>query len=275
MSHPTQGLRQPVLFLGHGSPMNVIEDTPFRVAWQELGTEFGAQGRWPKPKAILCISAHWTTPGWCLTGMDAPRTIHDFGGFPRELFEQQYPAPGDADLAANWAQRLHQPHDQSPVKIDLDQWGLDHGCWGVLKPMFPQADIPVIQLSIDVHQPGSMHLALGRQLAPLREEGVLIVASGNLVHNLMVRQPQASEQEAFEWAVMFDNWVCQHLASGDVERLARPEELGALYQKANPTPEHYLPFLYAVGARRDDEPLVTFNDAWQMGSIGMRSFIWG
>ncbi len=255
--------------------MNVIEDNPFRTAWQGLGEEFGPQGRWPKPQAILCVSAHWNTRGWFLTGMESPKTIHDFGGFPDELFEQHYPAPGNPKLAADWAQRLRQPHDQSPLQIDLDQWGLDHGCWGVLKPMFPQADIAVIQLSIDIHQPAGLHLALGRQLAALRDEGVLIVASGNLVHNLMVRQPNASEQEAFEWAMVFDDWVCQHLGSGDIERLARPEELGALYQKANPTPEHYLPFLYALGARLDGEPLVTFNDAWQMGSIGMRSFIWG
>jgi 4,5-DOPA dioxygenase extradiol len=275
MSNPSPVIRQPVFFLGHGSPMNAIEDNPYRSAWQGLGQEFGPQGRWPKPRAVLCVSAHWTTRGWSLTGMAQPRTLHDFGGFPPALFEQQYPAPGDPALAAALALRLRQPHDQSPLQLDLDQWGLDHGCWGVLKPMFPQADIAVLQLSIDVHQAGAMHLALGRQLAALRDEGVLIVASGNLVHNLTLRQSQASDQESFEWAMVFDDWVCQHLAGGDAEQLARPESLGALYLKAHPTPEHYLPFLYAVGARRDDEPLVTFNEGWQMASIGMRSFIWG
>jgi len=255
--------------------MNVIEDNPFRTAWQGLGEEFGPQGRWPKPRAILCISAHWNTQGWHITGMAQPRTIHDFGGFPQALFDQQYPAPGAPDLARALAQALQAPDDLGPVLVDTAQWGLDHGCWGVLKPMFPQADIPVLQLSIDVQQPGRHHLAMGRQLAAWRDEGLLIVASGNLVHNLMLRQPQASEQEAYEWAMVFDDWVCQHLAGGDVEQLAQPESLGPLYLKAQPTPEHYWPFLYALGARRDDEPLVTFNDSWQMASIGMRSFIWG
>ena len=166
--------------------MNVIEDNPFRTAWQGLGEEFGPQGRWPKPQAILCVSAHWNTRGWFLTGMESPKTIHDFGGFPDELFEQHYPAPGNPKLAADWAQRLRQPHDQSPLQIDLDQWGLDHGCWGVLKPMFPQADIAVIQLSIDIHQPAGLHLALGRQLAALRDEGVLILGTGNITHNMRI-----------------------------------------------------------------------------------------
>ncbi len=274
MTDSNTTLRQPVIFVGHGSPMNVVEDNDFRAAWQGLGTEFGTQARWPRPKAILCISAHWVTEGWWLTAMAQPRTIHDFGGFPQVLFEQQYPAPGAPELALSWSQTLRQAHDQSPLGLDTD-WGLDHGCWGVLKPMFPQADIPVLQLSIDLSRPGPEHLAMGRQLRALREQGVLIVASGNIVHNLSVRNAQATEQEAYEWALVFDQWVCESLASGDVDRLARFESLGALMQKAHPSIEHYLPLLYAVGARDADEPVVTFNDAWQMASIDMRSFIWG
>ena len=152
----------PVLFVGHGSPMNVIEDSPYRRAWQSLGAQFGV--RWAKPKLILCISAHWITQGWWLTGMDQPKTIHDFGGFPQELFEQQYPAPGAPEWAAHTAQQLRQPHSGEPVGVDLTAWGLDHGAWGVLKPMFPAADIPVVQLSMDYHRPPAEHFALGQQL---------------------------------------------------------------------------------------------------------------
>ncbi len=209
--------RMPVLFVGHGSPMNAIEDSVYRRAWQALGTEFGR--RWPKPKLILCISAHWITPGWWLTGMAQPKTIHDFGGFPQELFDQQYPAPGAPEWAAQTAQQLRQPHSGQPVGVDSTQWGLDHGAWGVLKPMFPAADIPVVQLSIDYHRPPAEHFALGQQLRALREQGVLIVASGNTVHNLRTINRSAADNQAYDWVIAFDQWVAEQITSGHLEAL--------------------------------------------------------
>ena len=264
--------RQPVLFVGHGSPMNVIEDNPFRRAWQALGSQFGQ--RWVKPKLILCISAHWITQGWWLTGMAQPKTIHDFGGFPQELFEQQYPAPGAPDWAVHTAQRLHQPHNGAPLGLDLHEWGLDHGAWGVLKPMFPAADIPVVQLSIDYHRPPEEHFALGEQLKPLRDEGVLIVASGNTVHNLRVMQRQAAEGQAYEWGERFDIWVDTQVRQGQRAELARFRQLGDVAAMAHPTWDHYLPLLYAAGAADDADAVEVFNDSHQLASIAMRSFIW-
>ena len=265
--------RMPVLFIGHGSPMNAIEDTPFRCAWQKLGGEFGLQ--WPKPKLILCISAHWITPGWQLTGMASPKTIHDFGGFPQALFDEQYPAPGAPEWVAQTAVRLKQPHNGEPVGIDLQQWGLDHGAWSVLKPMFPAADIPVVQLSMDYHRPPAEHLALGQQLRALRDEGVLIVASGNTVHNLRTMNRSAKDNEAFDWVIAFDQWVAQQITTGNTAALVDFQAQGENAKMSHPSYEHFLPLLYAAGAADQGEPVAFFNEGYQLASIAMRSVIWG
>ena len=178
----------PVMFLGHGSPMNAIEDNEFHQAWVEMGAQFGADKRWPLPRLVLCVSAHWLTRGWQITANIHPPTIHDFGGFPKALFDQQYPAPGHPQAAREIADLLGQ--GDTPVAVSLStEWGLDHGCWSVLKPMFAHANIPVLQLSMDGTRPAKDHFAVGQQLRALRQQGVLIVASGNTVHNLGAKRP--------------------------------------------------------------------------------------
>ncbi len=266
--------RQPVLFLGHGSPMNVIEDNEFRQGWVQLGQAFADGGRWPRPRLIVCISAHWMTRGFCLTAMAQPRTIHDFGGFPQALFEQQYPAPGDPAWAARIAQAVRQPASGEPLMLDDHEWGLDHGSWGVLKPMFPEADIPVVQLSIDLSRPTTEHFALGRQLVSLRDEGVLIVASGNTVHNLRLMQWSAYPDQAFEWTAEFDQWVAAQISAGRPEALCDYTRLGDTARLAHPSHEHYLPLLVAAGATREDDTPSYFNDRFQAGSVAMRSVVW-
>jgi 4,5-DOPA dioxygenase extradiol len=261
--------RLPVLFVGHGSPMNAIEDNEFRRSWQALGAELGK--RPARPELILCISAHWLSSGWWLTAMDKPRTIHDFGGFPQELFEQQYPAPGAPEAAGEISRGLVQP----PLGLDMQDWGLDHGTWSVLKPMFPQADIPVIQLSMDYARPPAEHFALGRQLAPLRERGVLIVASGNIVHNLRAARFDAPPNQAYDWATEFDGKIAGQMEQGDLAALADFQKMGRVAQLAHPTYDHFLPLLYAAGAVDAGEPLRFFNDSYQAASISMRSAVWG
>ena len=273
MSTSIFSTRMPVLFVGHGSPMNVIEDSPYRRAWQDLGAQFGS--RWAKPKLILCISAHWITQGWWLTGMDKPKTIHDFGGFPQELFEQQYPAPGAPEWAAQTAQQLRQPHTGEAVGLDLTEWGLDHGAWSVLKPMFPAADIPVVQLSIDYHRPAVEHYALGQQLHTLRDQGVLIVASGNTVHNLRTMNRSAADNQAYDWAIAFDQWVAAQVKSGHNEALVDFQAQGDIAKMSHPSYDHFLPLLYAAGAAEAGEPVEFFNEGYQLASIAMRSVIWG
>nr|WP_315261688.1 4,5-DOPA dioxygenase extradiol [uncultured Limnohabitans sp.] len=265
--------RMPVLFVGHGSPMNVIEDSPYRRAWQDLGAQFGL--RWPKPKLILCISAHWITEGWWMTGMAQPKTIHDFGGFPQELFDQQYPAPGAPEWVAHTAQQLRQPNSGQPVGVDLTAWGLDHGAWGVLKPMFPAADIPVVQLSIDYQRPAAEHFALGQQLRALREQGVLILASGNTVHNLRTMNRSAPDNQAYEWAIEFDQWVAEQITSGHLEGLVDFQDQGEIAKMSHPSYDHFLPLLYAAGAAEAGEQVEFFNEGYQLASIAMRSVIWG
>ena len=260
--------RMPVLFLGHGSPMNAIEDNSYRRSWQALGAEFGT--RWPLPRLILCISAHWLTHGWELTAMAQPRTIHDFGGFPEELFAQQYPAPG----APAWAEEISSHIAEPTVGLD-QQWGLDHGTWSVLKPMFPKAEIPVIQLSMDYSRPGAEHVAVGRRLAELRERGVLIVGSGNIVHNLRALRREAAPDQAYDWAIEFDRQVTAYLEQGDLAALADFQAMGQVAQLAHPTHDHYLPLLYAAGAAHEGEAVHFFNDSFQAASISMRSAIWG
>jgi 4,5-DOPA dioxygenase extradiol len=264
-----RGPRMPVLFLGHGSPMNAIEDNEFRRSWQALGQEFGKSH--PRPQLILCISAHWLTRGWYLTGMAQPKTIHDFGGFPQELFDQQYPAPGAPAVAKQIAAGIAQP----PVGLDAQEWGLDHGTWSVLKPMFPKADIPVLQLSMDYARPPAEHFALGQQLRGLRERGVLIVGSGNIVHNLRAVQRNAGATQAYPWAFEFDAKTAELLEKGALTELADFQKLGQVAQLAHPTHDHYLPLLHAAGAVHAGEKLRFFNDRFQAGSISMRSMVWG
>jgi 4,5-DOPA dioxygenase extradiol len=247
----------PVLFLGHGSPMNTIEDGPVRRSWQALGASL------PRPAAILCISAHWETRGVYVTGSNRPDTIHDFNGFPRALFDVRYPCPGSPELAHRVVDLL------DGVRAHIDpQRGLDHGAWGVLQPMFPAADIPVVQMSLSVLQPGAWHYDLARQLGPLRDEGVLVVASGNIVHNL--RQFNWKDPKPLEWAERFDEDVAEHIATGHHEGLLGYETLGTDALLAVPSPEHYLPLLYALGLQRDGEPVRFFNEG-VVGSISMRS----
>ena len=265
--------RMPVLFLGHGSPMNAIEDNEYRRSWQTLGAEFGT--RYPKPQLILCISAHWLTRGHWLTGMAQPKTIHDFGGFPQALFDQQYPAPGAPEAAQEISQALSQPGTPAPVGLDMAEWGLDHGSWGVLKPMFPVADIPVVQLSMDYSRPASEHFVLGAQLRALRDNGVLIVGSGNLVHNLRAARFGAGSQKAYDWAVEFDSVLGGHIQTGDLASLQDFQKLGEVAKLAHPTHEHYLPLLYAAGAVHDGESVRSFNASFQAASISMRSAVWG
>jgi len=267
--------KMPVVFVGHGSPMNVLDANRWRTAWEELGQQFGPNGRWPKPQLILCISAHWITRGWAVTGMEHPKTIHDFGGFPRALFDMQYPAPGSPAVAKTLAERLVQPHNQQAVQVDEHQWGLDHGAWSVLKPMFPLADIPVIQLSMDYSRPPSEHLAMGQQLAHLREQGVLIVGSGNTVHNLGAMARNAQDDQAYDWTLEFDARTAHHIDQFDHTGLANFLEWGNIARMAHPTHDHMLPLLYTAGAATAGEPLQHFNVGYQLGSVAMRSVVWG
>lgn len=261
--------RLPVLFVGHGSPMNAIEDNEFRRSWQALGGEFGRT--WPRPQLILCVSAHWLTHGWWLTAMERPKTIHDFGGFPPELFAQQYPAPGWPAAAQEIAGRIHEPR----IGLDTGEWGLDHGAWSVLKPMFPAADIPVIQLGMDYGRPAREHLALGEQLRPLRELGVLIVGTGNIVHNLRTMRRDAGDSQAYDWAAQFDTAIAERIQQGDTAGLADFQQMGQPAALSQPSHEHFLPLLYCAGAAHPGEPLRFFNERWQALSISMRSVIWG
>ena len=267
--------RMPVLFVGHGSPMNAIGDNAYRRSWQALGAEFG--GRYPTPQLILCVSAHWLTRGgWFLTGMAQPKTIHDFGGFPQELFDQRFPAPGAPAAAAEIARAVRQPVSGMALGIDRDEWGFDHGTWSVLKPMFPKAQVPVVQLSMDYGRSPAEHAMLGGQLKALRDRGVLIVGSGNLVHNLRVTRRGSAPDQAYDWAIEFDRLVTGQLEKGDLAALPRFQSMGALAQQAHPTHEHYLPLLYAAAAiDAGKEAPRFFNADFQSASISMRSVVWG
>ncbi len=254
--------KMPAVFLGHGSPMNAIEDNAFRRAWSGLAAQL------PRPKAILCISAHWETRGVALTAAERPETIHDFYGFPPQLFAVQYPAPGDPGLAQTAAQLL------APWSARLDaRRGLDHGSWSVLWPMYPRADVPVVQLSLDTNEPASFHYELARALAPLREQGVLILGSGNIVHNLRLldyRRP-----DGFDWTARFDREVRARIEARDHDALIRYDEFGDDARRAIPTPEHYLPLLYVLALQDERERASFFNDQTVMGSISMTSVIIG
>ena len=264
----------PVLFLGHGSPMNAIEDNAYRRSWQQLGQDLLSKVE--RPQLVLCISAHWITQGGSfLTGMAQPKTIHDFGGFPQALFDQQYPAPGAPAVVHQLAAELRNPSNQQPLGVDGHEWGLDHGTWSVLKPMFPDASIPVVQLSMDYSRPPAEHYALGQQLRGLRERGVLIVGSGNVVHNLRALQRTQSPQQAYDWALEFDQMVASHVGQGDLAGLVDFQQLGQVAQMAHPTYDHYLPLLYAAGAVDGGEAVRSFNADYQMAAISMRSMVWG
>jgi len=253
--------RMPALFLGHGSPMNVLEDNTYTRAWHTLGETL------PRPKAILAVSAHWFTRGTAVTAMENPRTIHDFGGFPQALFDKRYPAPGSPALAKRVQELL------SPVNVlaDTSEWGFDHGTWGVLIKMYPDADIPVIQLSIDGTQPPEYHFELGRKLAALRDEGVMIVASGNVVHNLRMVRWQG-EAPAYPWAESFNQFVRDNIAwrgEGVHPLVNYTQHEGAAL--SNPTPEHYLPLLYVLGTWDGQEPVSIPVDGIEMASLSMLS----
>ena len=249
----------PVMFVGHGSPMNAIEDNIYSREWGKIGQQL------PRPEAILCISAHWLSQGVRVTAVPKPETIHDFGGFPQALFDAQYPAPGNPALAKETA-GLMLPET---VEQDVD-WGLDHGAWSVLKPMFPGADIPVIQLSLDVKRDHAAHYRLSQSLAALRRRRVLIVGSGNIVHNLGRMQWKDS---AFDWAQEFDDMAVRKIESGDHAALINYEKLGQAAQLSVPSPDHYWPMLYILGLQEKNDELRFFNRKTTMGSVSMTSFI--
>jgi 4,5-DOPA dioxygenase extradiol len=254
--------RMPAIFVGHGSPMNALDDNAYTRCWEQLGATL------PRPKAILAISAHWLTRGVAVTAMPAPQTIHDFGGFPQALFDMQYPAPGDPALAAHVRELL------APLDVQLDQeWGLDHGTWSVLVKMYPQADIPVLQMSLDMTQPFAFHHELGGRLARLREEGVMLMASGDVVHNL--RTMRRGGGESYDWAVRFNDRVRECLLSGDTRQLADYLQWGEDARLSVPTPEHFLPLLYVAGTRQEDEMLSIPIDGIDAGSISMLTALVG
>lgn len=246
----------PAVFVGHGSPMNALGG-PYAEAWAALGADL------PTPKAILCISAHWYVDETAITAMARPKTIHDFYGFPKPLYDIQYPAPGDAWLTERTIDLLA----PLPVRADHD-WGLDHGSWSVLMHMFPRADVPVLQLAIDRRQPGAFHYDLGRRLAPLREEGVLILGSGDVVHNLGVMRREDGAPP-YDWAERFNEDVKAAIVARNHDPLVNFEQLGEDAALSIPTPEHYLPLLYVLGAQGADEPVSFFNDRIDLGSISM------
>jgi len=248
----------PAIFVGHGNPMNALLDNDYTRGWAALARDL------PRPQAVLCVSAHWYLPATLVTAMPAPPTIHDFGGFPRELYQVQYPAPGAPDLARRVQALL------APLTVGADErWGLDHGTWSVLRHVFPRADVPIVQLSIDERQPAAFHYALGKKLAPLREEGILVFGSGNLVHNLHAYAWGQRCVEPFDWAVRFEQQVRELLLAGDDGPLIEYETLGPDALLSAPTPDHYLPLLYVIALRRPGEPIRFPVEGFDGGSISM------
>lgn len=261
-----QDYYMPVLFVGHGSPMNAIEDNEFSQRWRAMGKTL------PVPAAVLVVSAHWLTKGTHITAMQKPKTIHDFGGFPRELFEVEYPAPGNPELAEMTKSLI----GTTDVGLDHD-WGLDHGAWSVVRQMYPEANIPVLQLSIDYHKPPSYHYELAKELMPLRKKGVLILASGNMVHNLgMVSVPggdlrKLNQEYGFDWAHEMNSIFKEKIANGDHRALIEYEKLHAAAKLAVPTPDHYYPLIYSLALQRKGEETSFFNDKAIGGSLTMTS----
>jgi len=248
----------PAIFFGHGNPMNALSENAYTQAWRRIGE------RTPKPRAILAISAHWYVPATAVTISTNPRTIHDFGGFPRRLFEVQYPAPGDPELARRVAELL------APLPVLFDpSWGLDHGTWSVLKHVYPLADVPIVQLSIDDSQPPAFHFELGRKLAALRHEGVLVAGSGNLIHNLEAYAWGAHVPDPYDWALRFETEAKRLLVAGDHGRLVEYEQLGRDALLSVPTPDHYLPLLYVLGTRHGGDAVTFPVEGIDGGSISM------
>lgn len=257
---PTE--KMPVLFLGHGSPMNAIEENEFVQGFRTIAKSI------PTPNAILCISAHWETKGTFVTAMQNPTTIHDFGGFPQALFDVQYPAPGSPELALETKNLIK----TTQVGLD-DKWGLDHGAWSVIKHLYPEANIPVVQLSLDYYQGPQYHYELAKELSSLREKGVLIIGSGNIVHNLrMVAWNRLNEPGfGFEWALETDAKIKEHILNGDHNPLINFRSQGKGFDLSIPTPEHYLPLLYTLALQDKNEKIEIFNDKAIAGSLTMTS----
>lgn len=253
--------KMPVLFIGHGSPMNGIEDSEFSRTWTQLGNEI------ERPKAVLVISAHWLTRGTHVTAMENPRTIHDFGGFPQALFDVQYPAPGNPELAEATSKLITSAH----VGLDHHEWGLDHGTWTVVRHMYPDADIPVLQLSIDYAKPPEYHYNLAKELSLLRKKGVLIIGSGNMIHNLrMVAWDKLNQPEyGYDWALELNNIFKEKIATGAHKDLIDYSSLGSAAKLAIPTPDHYYPLLYSLGLQDSKDEISFFNDKLVGGSLNM------
>ena len=261
-SLPTRSERAPLLFVGHGSPMNGIETNAFSLQWAAKAKQLD------RPSAILVISAHWLTRGTRVTAMDNPRTIHDFGGFPQELFDVQYPAPGSPELAAETKNIVQSAN----IEMDHD-WGLDHGTWSVLRQMYPDASIPVIQLSIDYPKPAAYHYELAKELAALRKKGVMILGSGNMVHNLrMVAWDKLDEPGfGYDWAQEMHAAFKERISARDHDSLIHYEKMGKAASLAIPTPDHYYPLIYTLGLQEKDETPLYFNDQLVGGSLNMTS----
>lgn len=253
--------RLPVVFIGHGNPMNALAATPFTHALADLGV------RIPRPKAILCVSAHWWTESTWITAMEQPRTIHDFDGFPQDLFDIQYPAPGSPELALSIQESIAMPR----LHPDRDMWGLDHGTWSVLRHMYPQADVPVLQLSLNCRMSMDQHVELGQKLKQWRDQGVLIVGSGNIVHNL---RQIAWERDAppYPWAVDFDAWVKNRIEARDVTAIIKDVHATEAGRVSVPTWDHWLPLLYVLGAANDTDRLEWTYEGIENASISMRTF---
>jgi 4,5-DOPA dioxygenase extradiol len=255
----------PVLFVGHGSPMNGIEDNEFSQYWKKLASEI------EKPKAILCISAHWLTKGTFVTAMEKPQTIHDFGGFPQALFDVEYPALGDPKLAEETSKLI----TSTTVGLDHD-WGLDHGTWTIVRHMYPDADIPVLQLSIDYNQQAQYHYDLSKQIASLRKKGVLIIGSGNMVHNLgMVAWDKITENYGFDWTLEMNEIFKKKIEDNDHTALIQYEKLSTSSLLAIPTPDHYFPLIYTLGLKEEKDAIAFFNDKPMAGSLTMTSVKFG
>jgi 4,5-DOPA dioxygenase extradiol len=248
----------PAIFVGHGNPMNIVRRNRWTEGWAALGAAL------PRPKAILVVSAHWYLPATMITAMPHPRTIHDFGGFPKELYEMQYPAPGDPELAKKVREML------APIPAELDDtWGLDHGAWSVLYHTFPKANIPVVQLSIDRTKPPSFHYEIGKLLAPLRDESILLLGSGNVVHNLQAYDWDRPDIEAYDWASKFEAKIRDLLQTEKDEQIINYTRLGSEARLSIPTPDHYLPLLYVLGARRKGEGVTFPIEGLDGGSMSM------
>ncbi len=263
MTAPFSSTEQmPVLFLGHGSPMNAIEENEFVTGFRNIGKTL------PKPNAIICVSAHWETRGTFVTAMQKPPTIHDFGGFPKALFDVQYPAPGSPELAKETKSLIK----KTEVGLD-DKWGLDHGAWSVIKHLYPKADVPVIQLSLDYYQTPQYHYELAKELSSLRKKGVLIIGSGNMVHNLgLVAWDKLNADEyGFDWAIEASEKMKKYILSNDHKQLINFKSHGKAFDLAIPTPEHYLPLLYTLALKKENEQITLFNDKAIAGSLTMTS----